>query len=568
VPDVQPFMAEASSHSSPFSVSARSRAWLAATLAFVAFQAIPNLCYPMGRDQATYYVIGQGLLEGKQLYRDLWDNKPPGIFYLFAAIVKAFGAVMWSVGLVDILWLLAVSYFVFRFTERYLGTGGAVVATVVNAVWHVGAGYWEAAQTETFLMLFVFVSFFLVARAGSWSRLRLLAAGLFLGAAFWLKYNALVFLPFILLLPFLDTSGLDEKPRRVAFTLTWKEWFSKVVVFAAGFGATVAVVLGQFLLASSWEALKQVQFEVLPRYSAMALERTPYYPIWAMTQTELVLGSRTEMATLVAVLVALKQRELGKFGPVLLSAGIGYLCTASQVRFHAYAFETSYPFFAMVWGYLAVKIFQAFQAAARKCAVRRWKLARVLVWVLFANLLAWPVRVEGVDIMLRYRMLAEWAREGKSFYASYPWSIPISHFPDQMRVIDYLRAHSAPRDQIFVWGSEPLIYFLTQRPYPSRFISNLALVSPWSPPEWRRELVRDLEKSPPRYLVVARDDEVPYIAYNDFDSEEYLDVYPELAIFIADHYEVAVDLENFVIYRREESAASGVGATPVPSQLH
>ena len=561
-------MAEDSSNSSPLSVSARSRAWLAATLAFVAFRAIPNLCYPMSRDQATYCVIGQGLLEGKQLYRDLWDNKPPGIFYLFAVIVKAFGAVMWSVGLVDILWLLVVSYFVFRFTERYLGTGAAVIATVVNATWHVSAGYWEAAQTETFLMLFVFVSFFLVARAGSWLKLRLFAAGIFLGAAFWLKYNAIVFLPFILILPFLDTSRLDEKPRRVAFTVSWKDWFSKVAIFTAGFGATVVVVLGQFWLASSWDALMQVQFEVLPRYSAMALQRTPYYPIWAITQTELVLGRWTEMATLLAVLLALRQRELGKFGPVLLSAGIGYLCTASQVRFHAYAFETSYPFFAMVWGYLAMKFYQAVRAAARACAAREWKLARVLVWVLFANLLAWPLRDEAISFVMRYKALADWAREGESYYSTYPWTIPISHFPDQMRVINYLREHSSPQDKIFVWGSEPLIYFLTQRPYPSRFISNLALVSPWSPPAWRRELIRDLGKSPPRFLVVARDDEVPYIAYTEFDSEEYLAVYPELAIFIADHYEPAVDLENFVIYRRQESSASRGGTTTDPPQSH
>ena len=559
-------MAEDSSHSSTFSISGRSRAWLAATLGYVAFRAIPNLCYPIGRDQATYCVIGQGLLAGKQLYRDLWDNKPPGIFYIFAVIVKAFGAVMWSVGLVDILWLLVVSYFVFRFTERYLGTGAAVVATVVNATWHVWAGYWEAAQTETFLMLFVFVSFFLVARGGRWSRLWLFAGGLFLGAAFWLKYNAIVFLPFILILPFLDTSGLDEKPRRIEFTISWRVWLPKLAVFASGFGATIAVVLMQFWLASSWEALKQVQFEVLPRYSAMALERTPYYPIWAMTQTEFVLGRWTEMATLAAVLVALRERELKKFGPVLLSAGIGYLCTASQVRFHAYAFETSYPFLAMVWGYLALKIFQAFQAAARRCAQRQWKLARVLVWVLFVNLLAWPMRTEGFGIVFHYKMLAEWGREGESFYASYPWPIPISHFPDQMRVIGYLREHSTPKDQVFVWGSEPLIYFLTQRSYPSRFISNLALVSPWSPPEWRWELVRDLEKSPPRYLVVARDDEVPYIAYNDLDSEEYLDVYPELDIFIADHYEPAENLENFIIYRRDVGAETGAGDPGIGAQ--
>ena len=54
---------------------------MALSLGLVLLMAIPNLSYPIGRDQATYCVIGQGLLDGARVYRDLWDNKQPGIFY-------------------------------------------------------------------------------------------------------------------------------------------------------------------------------------------------------------------------------------------------------------------------------------------------------------------------------------------------------------------------------------------------------------------------------------------------------------------------------------------------------
>jgi hypothetical protein len=83
--------------------SNRSRAWFLGGLVVVFLRALPNLRFPIGRDQATYCVIGQGLLHGQLLYRDLWDNKPPGIFYIYALIVKIFGPVMWCVGVVDIL---------------------------------------------------------------------------------------------------------------------------------------------------------------------------------------------------------------------------------------------------------------------------------------------------------------------------------------------------------------------------------------------------------------------------------------------------------------------------------
>ena len=534
----------------PFGADRRYRRWwLLAAAIFVILRSVPNITYPIARDQATYLVIGQGLLNGQHLYQDLWDNKPPGVFLLFALIVKTFGHVMWCVGLVDILWLLAISYCTFRFCERYLGPAAAFIAVVCNASWHVWAGYWEAAQTETFLMLFVFVSFFLVAHEGRWFRVRFFTAGIFFGAAFWLKYNALVFLPFVAVLPFLDFQNVDSEPRRVRVTIPWRQLFSQSIWMGLGFALTVVIVLGHFWVVGAWAALKEVQFVVLPRYSAMALARTPSYPFWALSQTDFVLGWPTEIAALIAAVLAWRLRDMVRFAPILLAAATGYACVALQVRMHAYAFETAFPFFAMFWGYLVIKVFQGFQVTARACRARGWGLARVLVWVLYANLLLWPIPEQVVNIVTHYKALASWWRERDVFYAGYPWPNPISHFPDQMRVIEYLRNNLRPEDQVFVWGSEPLIYFLTQRPCPTRFVSNLALVSPWSPPAWRSEMLEVLRKKPPRYLVVARDDAVPAIAYSQLDSEQFLDLYPEFAAFISSSYQRADDFKNFAIFR-------------------
>ncbi len=101
-----------------------TRALLVIAFAFVLVRALPILTYPLGRDQGTYLTIGQGLLEGKQLYRDLWDNKPPGIFIAYAGIAGLFGKVMWSAAAVDILLLLVISYLLFRFTEALSGPRG------------------------------------------------------------------------------------------------------------------------------------------------------------------------------------------------------------------------------------------------------------------------------------------------------------------------------------------------------------------------------------------------------------------------------------------------------------
>lgn len=40
---------------------------------------------PIERDLTTYAVVGQGLLQGRPLYADLWDHKPPAIHLTYAA---------------------------------------------------------------------------------------------------------------------------------------------------------------------------------------------------------------------------------------------------------------------------------------------------------------------------------------------------------------------------------------------------------------------------------------------------------------------------------------------------
>src|SRR4029079_5557045 len=47
---------------------------------------VPSLAQPMGPDQGLYAYVGDRLLHGELAYRDAWDQKPPGIHYVYAAL--------------------------------------------------------------------------------------------------------------------------------------------------------------------------------------------------------------------------------------------------------------------------------------------------------------------------------------------------------------------------------------------------------------------------------------------------------------------------------------------------
>jgi hypothetical protein len=540
----------ASTAASKARASLLSSILVAIAIVFVLVRALPILSFPLGRDQGTYLTIGQGLLDGKQLYRDLWDNKPPGIFIAYAAIAKLFGRVMWSAAAVDILLLLVISYLLFRFTRSYVGRSGAAIAVMVYASMHGEMMYFWIAQPETFQVACVLAGYLLMKPRGRWGKASCLAAGILLGCACWLKYNAIAFLPLLVLLPYLDTSRLDWQPPRFSLKIPWRDWFAKVAVVLVGLAAAAAIVLAWIVLKGAWPAMREVQFEVLPRYAAMAVQRRPRYFLSAFARTNYWLGVWNLWAALAGLVLAWLRRDLKRFAPIFLAASVAYIATVMQIRFHDYYFQTCYPFCAAIWAYLVLGIYEGSSAIARNFRQRGWKLAAGLVWILFAQAIFWPLPAQFSELAMRYEELREWHIDPVTFYSNYPRQLPFELLRGQFEVMHYLEKNATPRDSIYLWGSNCLIYYLSGHQAPTRFVSNLGIVSLWAQPSWREELMRDLRKSQPRFIVVTRDDALPSITYVNLDSEKYLKTFPELERFITSRYTPAADFRTFVVYRR------------------
>ena len=286
------------------SVSNWERALLPIAMLFVVVRALPILTFPLGNDQGAYLMIGKGLLEGKQLYRDLLDTKPPGIFIVYAGITKLVGRVMWSAAAADILLLLLISYLLFRFTQPILGRAGAAIAVMVHASLHAEMAYFWIAQPETFQLPCVLLAYLLMMPRQHGSRAGWFAAGLLLGYACWLKYNAVAFLPFLVFFPDLDTSGLDRQPRRFSLLIAWRSWLGKAAALTAGLATGIGIVLAWIVFKGNWPAMWDMQFHVVPRYAVMAVQRNPHYLLAIFARTNYRLGVVNLWAVLAALLLA------------------------------------------------------------------------------------------------------------------------------------------------------------------------------------------------------------------------------------------------------------------------
>ena len=120
---------------------------------------LPSLVQPMGPDQGLYAYVGERIRHGELAYRDAWDQKPPGIHYVYAALrtLSSRDVVVPAADLAAAA-LVAALLWVDRLAARRPAgrrpVGGAVPAAVRSEPRALG-GVRVRAQAETFIALAV-----------------------------------------------------------------------------------------------------------------------------------------------------------------------------------------------------------------------------------------------------------------------------------------------------------------------------------------------------------------------------------------------------------------------------
>jgi hypothetical protein len=79
---------------------------------------------------------------------------------------------------------------------------------------------------------------------------------------------------------------------------------------------------------------------------------------------------------------------------------------------------------------------------------------------------------------------------------------PESPFVESVRIAEYLRAHTTPNDTIAVLGSEPQIYFYSNRHSATGYIYTYGLMeSHRYATQMQKEMIREIEQARPKFLI-------------------------------------------------------------------
>lgn len=507
----------------------------------------PLLTYPFGRDQGVFAAAADIISRGGVPYRDVWDVKPPGVFYTYWASFAIFGRSTPAPRALDILWTLATAAAIWSLGKRLASQWvGAAAAFLFLLRYVAGYSYWNTTQADGFASLPLCLAMLMLIRAESrqgaqaWAGRRpALLCGAFIALAVLFKLT----LGAMLLIPVLAAVLAKQEPFLVRS--------ARALCYLLGCAAVLAIAAGALWRAG---ALGDA-FDVLVRWNAGYSHLRSPEPLASslLNQTvRFVLGLPYKWLFFIGLLAIVGAIDLGARPESarlrwLLPAWAGVLIASvwAQGKFYSYHWLPALAPLCLLAAQGLRAIGSVLREALSPKAARALSAAGLLLVLALSAQAYW----QALNWPLRY--LAG-GMSCAAFTQRYDRYGDFSLLADK-QVAAFIRERTAPDDTIFIWGFEPLIYCYADRRPASRFIYTVPLVTAWSPPEWRRELMRDLERNRPRAIIVTHRDPLPWMTGRYDDSAAQLAGFPALEQLLATDYQEVGRIEDFAILSPRES---------------
>ena len=488
------------------------------------------LSFAYGRDQGIYAVVARTMLEGGAPYRDAWDFKPPGIFVMFALARALFGPAQMSIRIVEGLAFLAMAWAMITLAERWWADRMAgLLAAALAALVHAQLDFWHTAQPETFAGILTILALVpgTSRRASPWP---LFVAGFLFGCAGLFK-------------PPLAGGGVVLAVWAARRTSPWRAFFP----VAVGGLTAVLVCVAWFAANGAAGALYEAVFRFAPHYTALSWHGRSAWGMSMEAFGDWLFGySGPALAGVLCLIVCrgpARERDRWRVTPLLGGlVAVSLAGVALQGKFFPYHYAACWPPTALL-GALGWR--RAFGMARTRGSVA------LLGLLAFASLFRTATRdVEGTfwhRVAWRADLLLgnETQRDRLGSVADIDAAI-------NRRVAAELQRHVAREDSVYVWGFEPILYDMSEREAPTRYIHNVPQRASWSRSEARRELMHDLSEHPPQAIVVVSGDSMPMVLGHGDDSRVELEEFAELRRLIADHYGKLMLIGDFELYLRRD----------------
>jgi len=418
---------------------------------------VPN--HPAGRDPAedagVLFYAAQRLLDGDAPYRDIWDHKPPGVYFV-DAVGLALGRET-GVWLVQLAFLVAAALLGHRVLRREFGATAALVGSLawLVALPRLFLQYGQTSFAEFFALPLQFGALLCLKEIRTLTSARAVAIGMLGGAALLLKPTLVgIWIAIGLVVLF--------ERRRAAL--------APLIAIAAGALVPLAIVL-------VWAAARGVLGEMVDQALVYNRAYAAFAPIServdaVLSGLRLTLPSGLAVVAVGAWLYAVLTRRLD---PTPLRIAL----VAFPIEVALSTWGRGYHYYFIAW-LPSMAILAAFAVSE----VQRVVPARI----------AWPALVLAVFTMsiqptllvTRLALTTDVARRAGSAAA-------------------HVAANTRPSDTVLIWGSHTEVLFLADRRSPSRYVYQYAPLATrgYATPARVDEFLADLRRERPVLILDA-----------------------------------------------------------------
>ncbi|NPV76153.1 MAG: hypothetical protein HPY59_07230 [Anaerolineae bacterium] len=509
------------------------------------------------KNSGMFLYTAQQMVEGKKLYKEVWDHKPPLIFAINSLGLILGKGSLWGIWGIQFLFCFLVVFLILvtlnRFFSAFTAAFSVVCAMAALMMVNHGGNY-----SENYGLLFQAGVFWLALHAGKTYRKtgRLyLAAGVLAGLAFMLKQN---------LIGFGLALGIYLILREI-FRKTPHQW-QDVLGLVSGFGLTMLLFFGYFYLrgvfVDFWDAafrynLAYTRLGLLERINASLdvvemLSTIPPFTLAMAAWLSALLLICWQFSSAAAGL--LRRRNLPV---VMIAVGIAWFLSALLVE--RVTTSGAAGFGLLQWlsaiGGLLLAVAGATEGRLRWMGhLAGWleslnpPLKPEVIPLVGVAVLWFPIDILMVSLSGRTyvyylialvpvtafllgilaHILVDQAGQRSSPMRLVASSLmvivmaaPMISFFNSLKPgsdhqidasVQAILDHSNPGDTVLTWGSQPLINFLTDRPQPSRYIHSwFFFTDHYALVQRQAELLESLIKKKPTLILDTKDPDAPFV---------------------------------------------------------
>jgi hypothetical protein len=438
---------------------------------------------PFERDEGEYAYGGQLILQGILPYQQIYNMKLPGIYAAYAGLMAVFGQTHMGIHLGLMFINAATIVLVFLLAKQlYDSIVGLVAAAAFAIMSLLPSVQGISAAAEHFVILFSIGGLWVLVKALDKDMPMLIViSGLMLGCGFLMKQHGAAFILF---------GGLYILIQQIRFQpVLGKHLFFKIGLFTLGAMVPYGITCVVFIFNGTFEKFWFWTFKYAKAYTAL----TPLSEGWSLFKARALYIIQSAPLLWLLVLLGLPVLWLDKHARRrLIFVGM----------FFVFSFMAICPgFYFRPHYYILLLPAAALLAGISIAAINNHLTNRPLILKYGIPLLLAGICVFGSIYQHRHFLFNMTPIQlSRTVYG-------INPFPETLQIAQFVRANTEEKDRIAVLGSEPQIYFYSDRRSASGYVYMYALMENHEYAiEMQKEMIKDIESTRPKFLILVNVD--------------------------------------------------------------